>query len=118
MAIAFSGAEDVVLIEYARRTGKPFRVFALDTARLHPETYRFFAEVEKYFKLKIEYVFPKSEEVESLVNEKGLFSFFEDGHKVRRSISGMDADKLLFRSRIYCWRRLPSFFPHIGVLWD
>jgi len=81
VAIAFSGAEDVVLIEYAKRTGKPFRVFALDTARLHPETYRFFDQVEKYYGLRIEYVFPDKQEVEDLVNRKGLFSFYEDGHK-------------------------------------
>jgi 3'-phosphoadenosine 5'-phosphosulfate sulfotransferase (PAPS reductase)/FAD synthetase len=37
-AISFSGAEDVLLIEYARQTGRPFRVFSLDTGRLHPET--------------------------------------------------------------------------------
>ena len=35
-AISFSGAEDVLLIEYAKDSGHPFRVFSLDTARLHP----------------------------------------------------------------------------------
>lgn len=81
VAIAFSGAEDVVLIEYASRTKKPFRVFALDTGRLHAETYRFYAEVEKHYGIKIEYTFPDSAEVTELVNEKGLFSFYEDGHQ-------------------------------------
>jgi len=38
-AISFSGAEDVLLVEYAAQSGLPFRVFALDTGRLHPETY-------------------------------------------------------------------------------
>ncbi|KAK4528102.1 hypothetical protein GAYE_SCF51G6036 [Galdieria yellowstonensis] len=80
VAIAFSGAEDVVLLEYARRTGKPFRVFALDTGRLHPETYRFYEKASQYFKVTIEYQFPNAEEVEALVREKGLFSFYRDGH--------------------------------------
>lgn len=80
-AIAFSGAEDVVLIEYASRTKLPYRVFALDTGRLHAETYRFYAEVEKHYGIKIEYTFPESEEVLELVNEKGMFSFYEDGHQ-------------------------------------
>ncbi len=40
IAISFSGAEDVVLIDMASRLGKPFRVFSLDTGRLHPETYQ------------------------------------------------------------------------------
>uniref|UniRef100_A0A7S0G712 Phosphoadenosine phosphosulphate reductase domain-containing protein n=1 Tax=Rhodosorus marinus TaxID=101924 RepID=A0A7S0G712_9RHOD len=81
VGIAFSGAEDVALIEYARRTGLPFRVFSLDTGRLFPETYRFFNEVEKFFGLRIEYCFPESGDVERLVNEKGLYSFYADGHK-------------------------------------
>ena len=34
IAISFSGAEDVVLIDMASRLGLPFRVFSLDTARL------------------------------------------------------------------------------------
>lgn len=81
VAIAFSGAEDVVLIEYASRTRQPYRVFSLDTGRLHAETYRFYAEVEKHYGIRIEYTFPDSTEVTDLVNEKGLFSFYEDGHQ-------------------------------------
>lgn len=81
VAIAFSGAEDVVLIEYASRTKKPYRVFSLDTGRLHAETYRFYAEVEKHYGIRIEYTFPDAAEVTELVNEKGLFSFYEDGHQ-------------------------------------
>lgn len=80
-AISFSGAEDVVLLEHASKTGVPFRVFSLDTGRLHPETYAFFNEVENHYNIKIEYMFPESSEVESLVRQKGLFSFYEDGHK-------------------------------------
>ncbi len=80
VAISFSGAEDVLLIEYARQSGLPFRVFSLDTGRLHPETYRFFEAVEKHYHLRIEYCFPDRERVESLVRAKGLFSFYEDGH--------------------------------------
>ncbi|KAL6330582.1 hypothetical protein AAG906_040513 [Vitis piasezkii] len=81
IAIAFSGAEDVVLIEYARLTGRPFRVFSLDTGRLNPETYAFFDTVEKHYGIHIEYVFPDSVEVQALVRNKGLFSFYEDGHQ-------------------------------------
>ena len=43
--IAFSGAEDVALIDMAAQTKKPFSVFTLDTGRLHPETYRFLDKV-------------------------------------------------------------------------
>ncbi|XP_073146305.1 5'-adenylylsulfate reductase 3, chloroplastic-like [Henckelia pumila] len=81
IAIAFSGAEDVALIEYASLTGRPFRVFSLDTGRLNPETYKFFDEVEKRYNVRIEYMFPDASEVEDLVRNKGLFSFYEDGHQ-------------------------------------
>jgi adenylyl-sulfate reductase (glutathione) len=81
IAIAFSGAEDVALIQYAHLTNRPYRVFSLDTGRLNPETYELFDQVEKYFKIKIEYCVPNEEKLEAFVNEKGLFSFYEDGHK-------------------------------------
>lgn len=80
-AISFSGAEDVILIEYAKQTKRPFSVFTLDTGRLHPETYRFIAEVEKHFSLRVEALYPDNAAVESLVRAKGLFSFYQDGHE-------------------------------------
>jgi adenylyl-sulfate reductase (glutathione) len=100
-AISFSGAEDVLLIEYATQTKLPFRVFSLDTGRLHPETYRFFEVVEAHYKLRIEYCFPERAAVEQLVRTKGLFSFYKDGHKeccdirkvdpLRKQLSGLRA---------------------------
>ncbi|KAK8958048.1 hypothetical protein KSP39_PZI000524 [Platanthera zijinensis] len=80
IAIAFSGAEDVALLEYARLTGRPFRVFSVDTGRLNPETYQFLDVVEKHYGVHIEFMFPDSVEVQALVRRKGLFSFYEDGH--------------------------------------
>ena len=35
IGISFSGAEDVVLVHMAREIGGSFRVFSLDTGRLH-----------------------------------------------------------------------------------
>lgn len=80
LAISFSGAEDVLLLEYARQAELPFRVFSLDTGRLHPQTYRYFRDVEKHYDLRIEYCFPEADDVQALVRAKGLFSFYEDGH--------------------------------------
>lgn len=101
IAIAFSGAEDVALIEYAKLTGRPFRVFSLDTGRLNPETYHFFDQVEKHYGIRIEYMFPDAVEVQALVRNKGLFSFYEDGHQeccrvrkvrpLRRALKGLRA---------------------------
>ena len=80
-AIAFSGAEDVLLIEYAQQSGLPFRVFALDTGRLHPETYDLFERVESHYRLRIEPCFPDAAAVQRLVQGKGWFSFRQDGHQ-------------------------------------
>ena len=81
IAISFSGAEDVMLIEYAKQSSLPFRVFSLDTGRLHPETYQYFQTVEEHYDIQIEYCFPSSREVQDLVRAKGLFSFYKDGHQ-------------------------------------
>lgn len=84
-AISFSGAEDVLLIEYAHQWAKAqqqtYRVFSLDTGRLHAQTYRFFQAVEERYGIRIEYCFPAAAEVQGLVRAKGLYSFYADGHK-------------------------------------
>jgi adenylyl-sulfate reductase (glutathione) len=81
IGISFSGAEDVLLIELAKQTGRRCRVFSLDTGRLHPETYRFFERVESHYGIRIEYCLPEASRVEALVRKKGLFSFRVDGHE-------------------------------------
>jgi phosphoadenosine phosphosulfate reductase len=79
--IAFSGAEDVALIDLAAKTGLPFSVFCLDTGRLHPETYRFIEKVRTHYGIEIEIVAPEAQELRAFVRKKGLFSFYEDGHQ-------------------------------------
>jgi phosphoadenosine phosphosulfate reductase len=81
LAISFSGAEDVALIDMAAKAGGPFRVFSLDTGRLHAETYRLLQEVRDRYGVAVEVFFPQPDAVQALVREKGLFSFYEDGHK-------------------------------------
>lgn len=101
IAISFSGAEDVVLIDLASQLKKPFRVFSLDTGRLHPETYQFIETVRNHYNLEIEICFPESETVQAFTQEKGLFSFFKDGHQeccgirkvqpLRKKLASLDA---------------------------
>lgn len=101
IAISFSGAEDVVLIDMAHRLGKPVKVFSLDTGRLHPETYQFIDRVRKHYGISIDLMYPDAAAIEALVAEKGLFSFFEDGHQeccgirkvapLRRKLATLDA---------------------------
>lgn len=80
VAISFSGAEDVVLIDMAAALGAEVRVFSLDTGRLHPETYRFLDVVSHRYSVPIQVYMPDAAALERLVREKGLFSFYKDGH--------------------------------------
>lgn len=100
-AIAFSGSDDVVLVELAAQTGLPFTVLVVDTGRLHPETYRFIEDVRSHYGIEIHTTTPDSSELEPFVRQKGLFSFLEDGHEeccrirkvrpLRRALSGYRA---------------------------
>jgi len=84
LAISFSGAEDVVLIEMAtkaaKKLGKPVHVFTLDTGRLHPETYRFIDKVRQHYGIDIDVMSPDRDALESFVKARGLFSFYETDH--------------------------------------
>ena len=79
-AIAFSGAEEVVLIDMATRLGLPFSVFSLDTGRLHGETYEFLDDLRRRYGLEIDVVLPDAAQVADLVQSKGSNSFYRDGH--------------------------------------
>lgn len=81
IAISFSGAEDVVLIDMATKINPNVHVFSLDTGRLHAETYRFIEQVREHYKLNIEVLSPDADSVQNLVKEKGLYSFYKEGHK-------------------------------------
>ena len=80
-AISFSGAEDVLLIEFTQNQTNPPPIFTLDTGRLHPETSSFIEEVKKHYNRSIEALLPNQTQVNKLINNKGLYSFYEDGHE-------------------------------------
>ncbi|MCL7475234.1 MAG: phosphoadenylyl-sulfate reductase [ANME-2 cluster archaeon] len=100
-AISFSGAEDVVLVDMAAKLSDNVRVFSLDTGRLHPQTYRFIEKVREHYGIDIEIFFANRDRTEKLVKEKGLFSFYRDGHQeccqarkvdpLRRALSQLDS---------------------------
>lgn len=101
IAISFSGAEDVVLINMAVKIDPNIHVFSLDTGRLHSETYRFIEQVREHYNIKIDILSPDSATLEKFVREKGLYSFYKDGHKeccgirkvmpLQRKLSALDA---------------------------
>ena len=81
LAISFSGAEDVVLIDMAVRISPKVNVFCLDTGRLHAQTYAFIEKIRQHYAIQLDVLFPAAEAVQKLVTDKGLFSFYEDTHK-------------------------------------
>ena len=81
LCISFSGAEDVALIAMATKLIDKPAIFTLDTGRLHPQTYEFIESVRRHYKLPIETLHPDSDRLGQLIQDKGLFSFFEDGHE-------------------------------------
>jgi phosphoadenosine phosphosulfate reductase len=101
IAVSFSGAEDVVLVDLASKIRPGIQVFTLDTGRLHPETYRLIDTVRERYPIRLEILFPDYAALERLVNEKGLFSFYKDGHTeccgirkvepLRRKLGTLDA---------------------------
>ena len=101
IAISFSGAEDVVLVDMAVKIRPDVHVFSLDTGRLHPETYRFIEQVRNHYNIQIEALSPEHQALEKFVKEKGLYSFYQDGHKeccgvrkvapLRRKLNTLDA---------------------------
>ena len=101
IAISFSGAEDVILIDLALNIRKDISVFCLDTGRLHAETYRYIEQVRKHYGIEIEVLSPNRELLDAFVKAKGLFSFYEEGHSeccgirkvepLRRKLANVDA---------------------------
>jgi phosphoadenosine phosphosulfate reductase len=80
-AISFSGAEDVVLLAMCHEEGIPLPAFTLDTGRLPPETYELMEKVREKYGIKLEVYSPNTAAVERLTTQKGLFSFYKDGHQ-------------------------------------
>ena len=104
IALASSmGAEDQVLTHMIRNINKDIRIFTLDTGRLFPETYDLIQKTRKKYGMTIEVFFPEKEEVEKMVNSKGINLFYESienrklccnirkKEPIKRALKGLDA---------------------------
>lgn len=69
--------EDQAVTFLITRLTKDIDVFTLDTGRLFQETYDTIEKTEKFFNLKIKILFPDHNEVEKMVNSKGINLFYE-----------------------------------------
>jgi len=76
LACSFS-LEDVAIIDIAHKAGLQLGVFAIDTGRLNEETYEVADALSERYRLKIDWYFPRHEDVEKLESSEGLFSFRE-----------------------------------------
>jgi len=68
-----------VLVDMAAKLGLPFRVFSLDTGAFTRDLQ--FLEKVRPTTRSPSRPLPTAEAVQTLVREKGLFSFYVDGHK-------------------------------------
>ncbi|MCU1349134.1 MAG: phosphoadenosine phosphosulfate reductase [Acidobacteria bacterium] len=93
IAIASSfGAEDVVLIDLASRRGLPFRVFALDTDFLFPETYALIEEIEANYGVEVERCRPSlTPEEQALAHGEALWASNPDRCCAIRKIEPLKA---------------------------
>jgi phosphoadenosine phosphosulfate reductase len=101
VAISFSGAEDVIMVDMACKLGLKPKIFSLDTGRLHPETYQYIQQVRDHYSLEIEIISPNGAALTQFVRQNGLFDFYEQGHQaccnirkiqpLRHYLTNMDA---------------------------
>jgi len=78
--IAFStsfGQEDQVITDIIFKNNIPISVFTLDTGRMFEETYKVWNKTNEKYNQKIIPFYPESSEVEKMVSEKGIYSFYE-----------------------------------------
>jgi phosphoadenosine phosphosulfate reductase len=71
------GAEDQLITDLLVKSGKPFKIFTLDTGRLFPESYDLIDRTNKKYGIKIRLIFPDSQQVESMVNNFGINLFYD-----------------------------------------
>jgi len=77
IALAWSGAEDVAVVDMLVKINPKARIFTLDTGRLNPETYDLIDRVRERYGIEIEVMFPDAAEVEEMVREQGVNLFYQ-----------------------------------------
>lgn len=97
------GLEDQVLTDMLVKISPKTTIFTLDTGRLFPETYDLIDRTCSKYKIKIKVYFPNKEDVEEMVNEKGINLFYHSVENrkeccrirklvpLKRAFEGLDA---------------------------
>jgi phosphoadenylyl-sulfate reductase (thioredoxin) len=82
VGIATSGQPtDTAIMALALKAGSKPRIYTTDTQRLFPETYEYFAALEKHFNIKIERAMPPEKELTRMIDQHGEFLFFDSKDK-------------------------------------
>jgi phosphoadenosine phosphosulfate reductase len=71
------GQEDQVITDMIAKDKIDVNIFTIDTGRLFPEVYELIDRTTGRYKIKMAVYFPDYTDVETLVNKKGLTSFYE-----------------------------------------
>ncbi|MGD1843104.1 MAG: phosphoadenylyl-sulfate reductase [Thermonemataceae bacterium] len=78
--VAFSTSlslEDQVITHYILSNQIPIFIFTLDTCRLFKETYELIHRTNQKYNTHIQTFFPDYQKVETMVNTKGMYSFYD-----------------------------------------
>ena len=76
ISASFGAPEGMVLIDMLHRIDPATRVFVLDTGRLHPASYDLIDRVRDRYDKQVEVVFPNADEVQEMVQDKGMNLFY------------------------------------------
>ncbi len=71
------GEEDQVITDMIAQNAPQIEIFTLDTGRLFPETYELMAKIQKKYLMNFTIYYPKTEDVEAMVKDKGINLFYE-----------------------------------------
>ncbi len=103
LSCSFGAREGLVLLDLMHRIEPTSRVFVLDTGRLPQPTYDLIDRVRDRYGKSVEVIFPRAEDVEAMVRDKGFNLFFESVanrqrccrlrkvEPLNRYLAGMDA---------------------------
>src|SRR5579884_4096849 len=85
LAICTSFQSDgMAIIDMAWRIDPNVRVFAVDTGRMHQETYELMDRVRDHYSIPIEIYYPNARELETFVLKEGINSFYKTvPHRLR-----------------------------------
>jgi phosphoadenosine phosphosulfate reductase len=76
LACSFGAPEGLVLLDMMHRIDPASRVFAIDTGRLPQATHDLIDRVRARYDKRVEVIFPRAREVESMVTAKGANLFY------------------------------------------